>query len=149
MSLKVGDTVQLKSGGPDMTVTRIGTAGGEPMVWCAWFEGTKDAYGLFPPDALKTPPPLESAEALTTSLEPQPKALLVPESTAAAAAEPQQAASEPQLTEVDKPPPEPQRIPEPQLSPEPVEAKRDSHPAQVDREARAERKEQSLEHQIR
>src|SRR5207253_7655439 len=33
----------------------------EPMVWCAWFEGTKDAYALFPPEALKAP--LEPAEA--------------------------------------------------------------------------------------
>jgi len=41
MSFKVGDTVSLKSGGPDMTITRIGTAGGEPMIWCVWFEGTK------------------------------------------------------------------------------------------------------------
>ena len=53
MIFKVGDIVQLKSGGPDMTVTRSGTSGGEPMVWCAWFEGTKDAYGLFPPAALE------------------------------------------------------------------------------------------------
>ena len=45
MSFSVGDTVQLKSGGPDMTVTRIGTAGGEPMVWCAWFEGSKCLSG--------------------------------------------------------------------------------------------------------
>ena len=59
MSFNVGDTVRLKSGGPDMTVMRVGTAGGESMVWCAWFEGTKDAYGLFPPETLK-------------ALEPQP-----------------------------------------------------------------------------
>jgi hypothetical protein len=25
------------------------------MVWCAWFEGTKDAQALVPPDTLKTP----------------------------------------------------------------------------------------------
>jgi len=56
MSFKVGDTVKLKSGGPDMTVTRIGTAGEVPMVWCVWFEGAKDAYGLFPPDALRASP---------------------------------------------------------------------------------------------
>jgi uncharacterized protein YodC (DUF2158 family) len=76
MSFNVGDTVQLKSGGPNMTVTRVGTAGGEPMVWCAWFEGTKDAYALFPPDALKTPTepaqaPSKAPEALEAVPEPQ------------------------------------------------------------------------------
>src|SRR5438270_8286492 len=86
MSFSVGDTVQLKSGGPDMTVTRIGTAGGEPMVWCAWFEGSKDAYGLFPPEALKASP------------EPQPKAAPQPQL---------QAPPELRPTEVDKAPPEP------------------------------------------
>jgi uncharacterized protein YodC (DUF2158 family) len=78
MTFKVGDTVQLKSGGPAMTVTRIGTSGGEPMIWCAWFEGTKDAYGLFPPDALKAaephkaPPATQPAEADSTLVTPEP-----------------------------------------------------------------------------
>ena len=55
MSFKVGDTVQLKLAGSDMTVIKTGLAGGEPMVWCAWFEGTKGAHGLFAPEALKMP----------------------------------------------------------------------------------------------
>jgi uncharacterized protein YodC (DUF2158 family) len=101
MSFNVGDTVQLKSGGPDMTVMRIGTAGGEPMVWCAWFEGTKDAYALFPPDALKAA--LEAAEAPSKP----PEALKAP----------------PELrpTEADSVPGRPEAVEEPQ----------DLHPTQA------------------
>jgi len=89
MSFKVGDTVSLKSGGPDMTITRIGTAGGEPMIWCVWFEGTKDVYGLFPPEALKAPPELAEARKAP----PEPAQVL--ESAEV------EAPSEPQLTEAD------------------------------------------------
>ena len=114
MSFKVGDTVQLKSGGPDMTVTRIGMAGGEPLVWCAWFEGTKDAYGLFPPDALKTAPevlktPPEPADALTERAEPQKQAVAEPRP---------KAAPEPRRTEVAR------------VTPKPVETSQDPHPTQ-------------------
>jgi len=70
MSFNVGDMVQLKSGGPHMTITRIGIAGGETMLWCAWFEGTRDAYALFPPDALKAA--AEPPVGVRTPSEPQP-----------------------------------------------------------------------------
>jgi uncharacterized protein YodC (DUF2158 family) len=48
---KVGDVVQLKSGGPKMTVTVIRADGLD----CTWFEGVKQHEGNFPPDALKFP----------------------------------------------------------------------------------------------
>ncbi len=35
--LKLGDIVQLKSGGPDMTILRIGTNDGSNVCDCAWF----------------------------------------------------------------------------------------------------------------
>ncbi len=40
MSFEPGDVVQLKSGGPLMTVEQIGEAvmTGEATVWCVWFE---------------------------------------------------------------------------------------------------------------
>lgn len=34
---KIGDTVQLKSGGPIMTIETINK--GEGMAWCVWFDG--------------------------------------------------------------------------------------------------------------
>lgn len=51
MSYKVGDTVQLKSGGPKMTVTR---EQGElnKSVGCVWFAGAKREFADFPPDAI-------------------------------------------------------------------------------------------------
>lgn len=52
MNFQIGDVVQLKSVGPKMTVTNVGTANNRTMVWCAWFEGTKQETGHFPPDAL-------------------------------------------------------------------------------------------------
>jgi uncharacterized protein YodC (DUF2158 family) len=48
---KVGDVVQLKSGGPKMTVTTIRT----DSLDCSWFEGVKQHEGNFPPDALQFP----------------------------------------------------------------------------------------------
>jgi uncharacterized protein YodC (DUF2158 family) len=52
--IKLGDVVQLKSGGPKMTATEVGNDGlGTPTVWCVWFEGNKRIEGTFPPAALK------------------------------------------------------------------------------------------------
>ena len=48
---KVGDTVILKSGGPDMTVVQIvGISNDRAM--CSWFAGKKNESGNFPFDAL-------------------------------------------------------------------------------------------------
>jgi uncharacterized protein YodC (DUF2158 family) len=50
---KVGDEVQLKSGGPIMTVIKVGTYEGEPGVVCTWFgKDNKPERHLFPPAAL-------------------------------------------------------------------------------------------------
>ena len=50
----VGDIVQLKSGGPEMTVRILpGTGGGNQYV-CRWFAGKKLEQGTFPFDSLKT-----------------------------------------------------------------------------------------------
>jgi uncharacterized protein YodC (DUF2158 family) len=49
MEFKIGDIVQLKSGGPEMTVTGIGDEG---LVYCVWFLGPKQNNGHFPPGAL-------------------------------------------------------------------------------------------------
>ena len=47
----VGDIVQLKSGGPKMTVTTVPTMRGE-FVHTAWFAGAKRESGAFPAEAL-------------------------------------------------------------------------------------------------
>ena len=50
---QVGDVVQLKSGGPKMTVTQVGNHEiYGPTVWCAWFVGTKKENDTFPPGSL-------------------------------------------------------------------------------------------------
>jgi uncharacterized protein YodC (DUF2158 family) len=51
--LKVGDVVQLNSGGPKMTVTMVGDNYGTPTVWCVWFENTKKFDGHFPIGTVK------------------------------------------------------------------------------------------------
>jgi uncharacterized protein YodC (DUF2158 family) len=38
-TLKVGDVVELKSGGPKMTVVEIGTGPSAGTIWCKWFIG--------------------------------------------------------------------------------------------------------------
>jgi len=45
---KVGDVVQLKSGGSKMTVDAV-----SDRIWCMWFDGTTQKNGNFPPGALK------------------------------------------------------------------------------------------------
>jgi len=115
LSFKVGDTVKLKSGGPDMTVTRIGAAGGEPMVWCVWFEGSKDVYALFPPETLRAAS--ELAEPDKVPSEPA-QALKPPLEQAEAVGAP----PEPRPIEVDGAP----------ITPEPVEALQEPHPTHPD-----------------
>ena len=53
-----GDVVQLKSGGPKMTIDTIGKFGmgsTHDQAKCVWFEGTKRMEGLFELLMLKTP----------------------------------------------------------------------------------------------
>jgi uncharacterized protein YodC (DUF2158 family) len=48
---KVGDIVQLKSGGPEMTITNPNAYGYK--IECYWFAGKKQESANFPPDSLK------------------------------------------------------------------------------------------------
>jgi uncharacterized protein YodC (DUF2158 family) len=49
-TFKVGDVVQLKSGGPKMTVGEISSS---TTVWCVWFVGDKKDGGTFAVEVLK------------------------------------------------------------------------------------------------
>ena len=55
-TLKVGDTVRLKSGGPVMTITSIGRMyETSPTIyaWCTWFKSDNESTTQhFPPEAL-------------------------------------------------------------------------------------------------
>jgi len=55
--IQPGNVVQLKSGGPLMTVSGVGDMYGEPRVWCDWFVQDKAPWkkenGVFPPTSLK------------------------------------------------------------------------------------------------
>lgn len=51
--IKPGDTVELKSGGPVMTVDKIFDWNGVPTAKCDWFDGAKATYGNFPVTSLK------------------------------------------------------------------------------------------------
>ncbi len=54
MSFKIGDVVQLKSGGPLMTVTQVGSGiDGTPMIDCVWFDKTDQKFGTFRAAVLK------------------------------------------------------------------------------------------------
>lgn len=55
MSWAVGDVVQLKSGGPSMTVSDVNTGALGDKVACEWFDGSKRMRENFSPDALKKP----------------------------------------------------------------------------------------------
>ena len=54
---KVGDVVRLKSGGPNLTIKKVGTAAGKPTVWCVWFEDAKMLEGQFAPGTLELAKP--------------------------------------------------------------------------------------------
>lgn len=57
--IKAGSIVQLKSGGPKMTVSQVGepAMGGEISAWCDWFVQDKAPFkkdkGVFPITSLK------------------------------------------------------------------------------------------------
>lgn len=50
MDFQAGDTVQLKSGSPDMTIENIGKYGYDDYqsAKCQWFEKNKLETGIFP-----------------------------------------------------------------------------------------------------
>ena len=50
---KPGDVVQLRSGGPVMTVESIGSMMDDESVNCVWFEKTKQMHGSFKAPALQ------------------------------------------------------------------------------------------------
>jgi uncharacterized protein YodC (DUF2158 family) len=50
--MKPGDTVQLKSGGPKMTVTEVKPINGVTRAWCSWFINDKLETASFPVDSL-------------------------------------------------------------------------------------------------
>ena len=50
---EIGDTVQLKSGGPVMTVERVSKSGGRSGCTCIWFKDEKKEFAFFPHEALR------------------------------------------------------------------------------------------------
>jgi uncharacterized protein YodC (DUF2158 family) len=52
--IKVGDVVQLKSGGPKMTVESI--EANPAGILCTWFDGADKKSSCFQPDALEPAP---------------------------------------------------------------------------------------------
>jgi uncharacterized protein YodC (DUF2158 family) len=51
--INAGDVVQLKSGGPRMTVSKVKEWNGAMTADCDWFEGNNATYGSFPVSSLK------------------------------------------------------------------------------------------------
>lgn len=61
---KVGQVVQLRSGGPEMTVSDISDVmGNKEKVRCQWFGGRKLEGGTFPEESLVEVPADEEEEA--------------------------------------------------------------------------------------
>jgi phage shock protein C len=54
MRLEIGQIVQLKSGGPEMTIVDIGTDAGQQQIECTWSDGQTQHSAHFPADALDT-----------------------------------------------------------------------------------------------
>jgi uncharacterized protein YodC (DUF2158 family) len=48
-----GSVVQLQSGGPKMTVTKVESWNGRMSAHCEWFDGSKQGRDLYPLTALK------------------------------------------------------------------------------------------------
>jgi uncharacterized protein YodC (DUF2158 family) len=53
IEIKAGDTVQLKSGGPTMTVSKLKEWKGVMEAKCEWFDGKQNKDGSFPLTSLK------------------------------------------------------------------------------------------------
>ncbi len=51
--IKVGDVVQLKSGGPMMTVSKVEAYNGVISAWYDWFVENKPQNEMFPVTSLK------------------------------------------------------------------------------------------------
>ena len=51
--VKAGDVVQLKSGGPEMTVNFVENDGGTEVAACTWFVNSKRENGRFAVATLK------------------------------------------------------------------------------------------------
>lgn len=52
-NFKPGDVVQLKSGGPLMTIENVGNYGGVAKAHCQWFDGPKSCADTFPLSSLE------------------------------------------------------------------------------------------------
>jgi uncharacterized protein YodC (DUF2158 family) len=54
-TFEIGEVVHLKSGGPEMTITKVGLApiSQQTILLCAWFEGNKQMEGEFPQEAVE------------------------------------------------------------------------------------------------
>jgi uncharacterized protein YodC (DUF2158 family) len=48
MEFKQGDVVQLKSGGPLMTITSVENTAHGPRAWTVWFHDGKEQTGAYP-----------------------------------------------------------------------------------------------------
>lgn len=56
--LKVGDVVELNSGGPYMTIESISPdASGKSVAYCVWFSHDEKKSAVFHPEALKKSQP--------------------------------------------------------------------------------------------
>jgi uncharacterized protein YodC (DUF2158 family) len=66
--IKAGDTVMLNSGGPVMTVDRIGPnpadAGATKLAYCQWFEDRQLRRDTFPVTSLRHAEPEEDASTV-------------------------------------------------------------------------------------
>ena len=65
-TFKIGDVVRLKSGGPAMTVNKVGNIeDGEPAVWCVWLEGDKKTEEFFHPGTLERDQPAVATSVIS------------------------------------------------------------------------------------
>ena len=54
MHIKKGDVVLLRSGGPEMTVRKVGKeAFGQRTIWCVWFSRSQKTEAAFDLEVLK------------------------------------------------------------------------------------------------
>lgn len=61
-SFKNGDIVQLKSGGPKMTVDEVDGQYGKSRIACVWFAGARRERAFFSPETLISAPEAKQKE---------------------------------------------------------------------------------------